>query len=306
MSDISVVISAYNEEENIVDCIQSVKDIANEVIVVDNNSEDRTAEIAKKAGAVVFQRENNPMLNVNKNFGFSKAKSKWILCLDADERVSDELAWEIKQIKKNENAEIAGYLIPRKNIIFKKWIQNSIWWPDYHLRLFLRGKGKYPEVHVHEYIVVDGSKEKLQSPLIHQSYSSISEYVQKLDKIYTENEVKVFLKDGKKVYWHDALRFPFHDFLKTFFLQKGYKDGLHGLVLSMLQAFYMFIVFAKMWEQQGFPENKDPHFLKEVMIEVKKMNKELEYWKLTAKIEHTENIIQKNTLRVIRKIKQNT
>src|SRR3989344_3655909 len=150
---ISVVISAYNEEAMIEDCLKSVKDLADEIIFVDNTSTDKTVEITKKYTKKIFVRENDPvMLNRNKNFGFTKATGDWILSLDADERLTPELSAEIRNSIRAH--QFVAYEIPRKNIIFGKWIQHSIWWPDYNLRLFRRGKGKFPEKHVHEKLVV--------------------------------------------------------------------------------------------------------------------------------------------------------
>jgi glycosyltransferase involved in cell wall biosynthesis len=282
MSTLSVVISAFNEEKKIKDCLESVKDLATEIIFVDNTSSDDTPEIAKKYTDKIFIRKNNMMLNVNKNFGFEKASGDWILSLDADERVTDELRTEINEVIESEHS-VNGYLIPRKNILFGKWVKNSIWWPDYQLRLFKKNSGKFPEKHVHELIEVEGSAEKLENPLLHYNYETVNQYLYKLDRIYTENEVERILSSGKKLSWHDAVSMPVHDFLKTYLLQKGYKDGLHGLVLSMLQAFYAEIVFAKVWEKQGFDESSIS--LSSIYKEFSKLGLEFEYWFLTAFLE---------------------
>lgn len=246
---ISVVISAYNEESMIDECLKSVKDVADEIIFINNTSQDRTIEIAKKYTKKIYKRENDPvMLNKNKNFGFTKATGDWILSLDADERLTAELSEEIRN-KISEN-QYTAFEIPRKNIIFGKWIQNSIWWPDYNLRLFRRGKGKFPEKHVHEKIEVNGEVSKLDNPMIHLNYQTVSQFINKLNKTYTESETENFIKSSKSLNWFDAIRWPVNDFLKTFFLQKGYKDGLHGLVLSLFQAFYSLVFFAKVWERK--------------------------------------------------------
>ena len=123
---ISIVISAYNEEDKIEDCLKSVNSFADEIIFVDNSSHDKTAQIAKKFTTKIFTLPNDPvMLNKNKNFGFSKAVGDWIISLDADERITPKLATEIKKAVKNQ--KINGYEIPRKNIIFNKWIKHSIY-----------------------------------------------------------------------------------------------------------------------------------------------------------------------------------
>src|SRR3990167_4652174 len=229
MQKISAVISAYNEEEKIEKCLKSVL-WADEVIVVDNSSTDKTVEIAKKYTSKIYSQPNDPLLiDLQKNTGFEKTTKDYILSLDADESVSEELRKEIKSLLKG-SALKSGYTIPRKNIIFGKWIQHSLWWPDYQLRLFKKGKGRFESASVHESIKVDGEIGQLNEPLIHENYQTISQYLYKMDKIYTEVEASKILNSGKELKWHDAIRYPANDFLKTFFLQEGYKDGLHGLV----------------------------------------------------------------------------
>jgi|SRR5581483_10858214 len=296
---LSVVISAYNAQETILRCLESVKDLADEIILVDNSSTDSTNSIARKYTKKIYKRENNPMLNVNKNFGISKATGDWVLYLDSDEECSPELQKEIGLVLRDPKAD--GYFMPRKNIIFNKWIQNSIWWPDYQMRLFRKGKGKYPEVHVHEKIEVTGETANLENPLIHYNYNSITQWIQKMDQIYTENEVQNLIRQNKKVTWVDAIRFPADDFLKTFFAQKGYKDGLHGLVLSILQAFYSEVIFAKLWEKQGFEEENSDNFLDHVHLEFGKIGKELTYWFSNELIHKTKNPLQSIRLRLKRK-----
>lgn len=297
--NISAVIIAYNEEKKIEDCLKSVS-FADEIIFIDSSSTDKTVEIAKKYTSKIFTKPNNPMLNVNKNFGFTKASGEWILNLDADERVSNELQKEIKGVLKT-SRDINGYWIPRKNIIFGKWIQSDLWWPDYQLRLFKKGKGKFPEKHVHEYLKLDGDTEKLQYSLIHENYSSVDQYLYKMINIYTGSEVKNRIENKTEVAWVDALRYPIDDFLKTFFSKKGYKDGLHGLVLSILQAFYMEIVFVKLWEKQGFKEENPDKFLERIYKEFKRMGREFKYWFLTSWISETKNPFRKIIYRIVRK-----
>ena len=297
---ISVVISAFNEEDKIEACLVSVA-WADEIIFIDNTSTDRTSEIAGNYTKKIFKIPNNLMLNKNKNFGFEKASGNWILSLDADERVLPELRKEIEDAVNHDDPEIAGYWIPRKNIIFGQWIQNSIWWPDYQLRLFRKGKGKFPEVHVHEMMKVDGETRKMHEPMQHENYSSISQFIRKMDTIYTENEAENLIKSGKELHWSEAIRMPVGDFLKTFFMQKGYKDGLHGLALSILQAFYAELVFLKVWENRGFEKVNNKHFLTDVHLIFQKLSSEFRYWYLSSLIDESKNSAQKLLLRLMRK-----
>lgn len=289
MSKLSVVISAYNEEKMIEDCLKSVKAMANEIILVDNTSQDKTRNIAKKYTDKIFIVVNDSVnLNKNKNYGFGKAIGDWILSLDADERLTPELIREISS--KISGNIFNGYEIPRKNIIFGKWIQHSLWWPDYNLRLFRKGCGEFAEKHVHEKLEVKGKVGKIENPIIHYNYQTISQFIKKMDNTYTESEVENFIKSGKTISWYDSLRFPVNDFFKTFFLQKGYKDGTHGLVLSLLQAFYAFIVFAKIWERkENFRDLTPSNFLDSFAKEIKTLSRDFRYWILTALIEESKS-----------------
>ena len=274
---ISVVVSAYNEEKNIKECIKSVEEFADEIIVVDNSSEDRTSEIAKKLGAKVFTQANNPKkIDLQKNFGYDKATQEWILSLDADERVSQRLAQEI--IKAVQTEEVSGYYIPRKNIIFGKWIKHSLWWPDYQLRLFRRGRGKFVSATVHQPISVKGEVRHLSEPLTHYNYATISQSVNRMNSIYTEIEADEIIREKEKLPWTQVIKMPASAFLNTFFLQKGYKDGLHGLVLSILQAFYLFLVFVKVWEKQGFYEKDQKEMLKGLEKEFETFLLQTRFW----------------------------
>lgn len=292
--NLSIVISAYNEEKKIEDCLRSAS-FADEIIFVDNTSSDKTVEIAKKYTSKIFKRANNPMLNVNKNFGFSKASGDWILSLDADERVSEELKKEIKSAI-NKESQANGYWIPRKNIIFGKWIKHTGWYPDYQLRLIRRGKGKFPEQHVHEMIKVGGNIGKLNNPIVHYNYETIFQFLNKL-AIYIPSEANRKLREGYRVKTQDAISFPVKEFMSRFFARKGYKDGLHGLVLSLLMAFYHLLVFIYIWEKQGFRKD-DQNTLYKSEEEFKDIARELRYWIKKAKIDSTGNLLKKVWLKI--------
>jgi glycosyltransferase involved in cell wall biosynthesis len=295
---ISVVLSIFNESAKIGRTLDSVK-WADEIVVVDNGSTDATVGIVRKYTGKIYSRPNNPMLNVNKNYGISKATLDWILYLDGDEEIPQELKEEIR-LKIKHAVDTDGYWIPRKNIIFGKWITHGLWWPDRQLRLFRRGKGRYPCRHIHEYIEVPGKTELLHNAYIHHNYESVSQYLTKMDRIYTENEVANLKATGYRIMWYDAIRFPVSDFLKVYFAQKAYLDGLHGLVLSVLQALYSFVVFAKLWESDAFSE-KDIR-IPAVGNEFRKAGREIRYWLLTARIHEASNFTEKLLLKIKRRI----
>ena len=302
VSKLSVVISAHNEEKNIGECLKSVKDLGDEIIVIDNGSIDKTFDEASKYTKKVYKHENDPKkIDLQKNFGFSKASCDWILSIDADERVTSELANEIKASLQYPLSNIEGYWIPRKNIIFGKWIKSDMWWPDFQLRLFKKGKGKYEKNSVHAALTVNGETEKFENFLLHENYTSVFQYVEKLNN-YTTIEADNLEEGGYKFNWADSIRFPADDFVKTFFLQKGYSDGLHGLVLSFLQAFYMEVVFAKLWEKNKFGEIEDSNFLKEVTSEFVSSANKVKYWAADTLMQKSNNPIKKLLLKTSKKL----
>jgi len=295
---LSVVISTYNRAASLERTLLSIAAVTDEIIVIDNESQDNTKEVAESHGAKVYTRPNNLMLNVNKNYGFTKAHGEWILCLDDDEEIPPELSKEIKDVIQNQG--VFGCWIPRKNMIFGKWITHGIWWPDCQLRLFRRGSGKFPERHVHEYIEVTGGKTvTLQHAYVHHNYDSLTQYLDKMQRIYIESEVQKYVASGYRINWKDAIRFPMSDFIKLYFAGSGYKDGLHGLVLAQLQAFYSFLVFVKLWEKEKF--RKIDIQAPEVLEEMTKSGKETAYWVTTTRIREAANPLLRLWYRILRR-----
>lgn len=295
---LSVVISAYNSEDKIIDCLESVVNLADEIIFVDNSSTDKTADIAKKYTQKVFIRENSLMLNISKNFGFGKASSEWILSLDSDERVTKELSKEIRAII-GKNTDVSGYWIPRRNIIFGKWIKNAGWYPDKQLRLFRRRKGSFAEKHVHEMISVGGKVENLENNIEHLNYESIDQFLEKMNR-YTLSEANNLMSNGYKINFKDIIAMPSSEFIKRYFLQRGYKDGIHGLALSLLMGFYHLVIFLKIWERNGFIK-------KESSLDIfkdgyKNTRKEISYWLYDQEVHSEKNIVKKIVLKIRRRI----
>jgi len=306
--ELSVVISAYNEEKMLEDCLQSVKDLADEIVVVDNSSTDDTAKVAKRFTKNVFTQKNDPTsIDTQKNFGFSKATGDWILSLDADERVTPELIKEIKEKIGNwkleiGNSDVVGYWIPRKNILFGKWIEHTGWYPDEQLRLFRKGKGEYKIKHVHEDLVVDGEVDHLSEHILHENYQTISQFVERNLLRYAPNEAESLVAKGYTFSYIDALWFPVREFLSRYFAREGYKDGLHGLVLSLLLAAYHLVIFAYIWEKKNFPEEKELFSISHVRHESEKIAEEFQYWFETEAIKNTKNPLKKVLLKTKRKL----
>lgn len=301
MQKLSVVISAFNEEEKIEKCLRSVE-FADEIVVINNDSSDKTPELARKYTSSVYSQKNDPLLiDLQKNIGFKKAKYEFILSIDADEVVSEELKKEIQNILKG-NKFKAGYFIPRKNIIFGKQIEYSGWYPDHQLRLFRKGKGEFKNDHVHEGIQVDGETGHLKEHIVHYNYESVLQFIQKNMITYAQNEANSLINKNYILRPGDLIKIPTREFLSRFFARKGYKDGIHGLFLSLLMASSHLVVLALVWEKQGFKEVNNPDFLKEVVGELKKVWKDTNYWIHSVYIDETKNLIKKIHYKIRRKL----
>lgn len=298
---LSVVVSAFNEEEKIGECLESVK-WANEIIFVDNGSIDKTVDIAKKYTNKIFRQKNDSQkIDIQKNFGIDKATGEWILVLDADEVISKDLSLEIKSVTQS-SLDVEGFLIPRKNIIFGKWIEHTGWYPDYQLRLFRKGKARYEKKHVHQGLSLIGKKEKLNENIIHYNYESVAQFLRKNLLTYASNEADEKIRSGYKFSIVDIVRFPVQEFLRRYFSWEGYKDGLHGLLLSVLMAIYHFVIFVYIWEKNKFPDYPVDDFATDMKKEIKLIKKETKFWFAKKTIDEEKNKIKKAFLKVKRKI----
>lgn len=305
MKKISAVISVHNEDDKIEKCLSSLK-FCDEIIVVDNESTDHTVEKAKKYTSRIFSQKNDPSkIDLLKNPGFEKATGDWILSIDADEKVSEDLSKEIqRKLREKIPEDINGFWIPRKNFIFGKWIEHSGWYPDPQLRLFRKGKGKYTKKHVHEPITLKGRSAELKNHIIHDNYDSIDQFVKKT-LAYAPNEAEEITAKGYKFSYFDAISFPLKEFLSRFFARKGYKDGMHGLVLSIFMALYHFLIFSYIWEKNSFKEYDGDNFLKDTEREFRKVGKDVSYWISKEKLESISNPLSKNLRKLANKLGKN-
>lgn len=278
---ISVVINTFNEEKNIERAVNSVK-WADEIIVCDMNSQDQTVIIAGKLGAKVFLHEQTNYVEPARNFAISKAKNNWILVLDADEEVSNDLRLALEKIAEEDAADFVE--IPRKNIIFGKWIRNAQWWPDYHIRLFKRGKVVWKdEIHskpkTHGQLLTLAEKE--DCALIHHNYQNIQQFLDRMSR-YTTIQAYELNSSGYQFEWRDLIIKPLSEFLGRFFANKGFEDGVHGLILCLLQAFSELVLYIKVWEKQGM---KDQMIKKDSLEKIFETTaQQVNYWLKETKI----------------------
>jgi (heptosyl)LPS beta-1,4-glucosyltransferase len=278
---ISVVINTRNEEQNLPRALKSVEKLADEIIVVDMESTDKTVSIAKKAGAKVFTHKHTGIVEPARDFAIKKATGDWILILDADEEVSFSLVKKLKDITKDESSA-DYYRLPRKNIIFGKWIQNSRWWPDYIIRFFKNGKVSWSEI-IHSVPTTEGRgidlEMKEELAIVHHNYDSVEQYILRMNT-YTTKQADLLQESGYKFNWVDLWTKPMNEFFSRYFFGSGYKDGVHGLALSLLQMLSDVVVYLKVWQHQKFKEQEIK--LQDIVSVMKDSEKDLHYWQADA------------------------
>ena len=246
-SSLSVCIIAFNEEDNIRECLESVK-WADEIVVVDSNSADRTVEIARKYTDRVIQRPW-PGHVEQKNFALEQASCDWVLSIDADERVSPELAAEIRDAIHTGDRPQTGYTVPRKTYYLGRWITHGGWYPARKLRLVRRGAAQWRGINPHDHLYAEGPAGTLKGDLYHYTYRDISDHLATIDKFTTIAGGEMYARSRRHALSHMLLNPP-AKFIKMYFLRLGFMDGLPGFVVAVLSSYYVFLKYAKLWELQ--------------------------------------------------------
>lgn len=241
---ISVTIICLNEEANIRDCLESVR-WADEIIVSDSGSTDRTREICAEYGAVVHA-DAWLGFGAQKNLCASRARGEWILNIDSDERVTPELRDEILAVVAAASGA-NGYYMPRRNYFGSRRVRHCGWWPDYNLRLYRAGAGRWLERRVHEAVEVSGTTGRLKGALEHRTYKDIADYLQRMQR-YSTLAAKEMREEGRRASVSDLLFRPFFTFFKMYVLKLGFLDGALGIMLSWLYASYTLSKYAKLRE----------------------------------------------------------
>ncbi|HNZ97370.1 MAG: glycosyltransferase family 2 protein [Acidobacteria bacterium] len=239
-----MIVTTYNEEVNIAGCLESVQ-WADEVLLVDSYSTDRTLEIAAGYDVKVLQREYFGSA-AQKNWSIDRVSHDWVLIIDADERVPPPLAAEILRTLATPQ-QVNGFSIRRENIFIDKVVRHSGWSTDKVVRLFRRDKGRYPNRRVHADLEIEGPVPVLRNPFEHNTFRSFDQYFPKFLN-YAEWGAAQAFRDGRKAGFTEVAGRPFWRFLRTYFLQLGFLDGRHGLVLCLLQSFGVFLKYARLWE----------------------------------------------------------
>ena len=245
MTPISVVVITYNEEKNLARCLSSVKEIADDIIVLDSFSTDKTQEIAEANGARFFQHNFDGHIE-QKNRAITFAKYPHILSLDADEALDETLLESIKKAKENFIAD--GYYINRLTNYCGQWIKHSGWYPDKKLRLWDSRKGKWGGTNPHDkYELQAGSKiEQLKGDILHYSFYSVNQHLQQVNK-FTDIAAKAMCQKGEKSSKAKIIYKPTAKFIRNYFLKLGFLDGFYGYIICSISAYATFLRYVKLY-----------------------------------------------------------
>ncbi|MEW5974903.1 MAG: glycosyltransferase family 2 protein [Acidobacteriota bacterium] len=250
---ISAAIITLNEEANLARCLESVRDVADEMVVVDAGSTDRTQDIAEQHGARVFVREWRSYSD-QKNYAAGLADFDWILSLDADECLSPLLRQRLLDLKVSQ-PQFQAYAFPRLARYLGRWIRHSGWYPDRKVRLYDRTRAQWVGDFVHESLKVDGTVGTVEADLLHYTCNSISEHAERLDR-YTTLAANELRARGKHAGMTSMLGASLAAFVKSYCLKLGFRDGRQGCLIAAFAAYYNFLKYAKLWELEHAPADE--------------------------------------------------
>jgi len=245
MPTLSVILITRNEEANLDDCLASLEGIAQQIVVVDTNSADRTLEIAQKYGATIAQPSDWPGFGPQKNRALDLATGDWVLSLDADERLTPALRSEIVTAV-HHSAQINCFAIPRLSWYCGRFIRHSGWSPDYVDRLFKRGTARFSDDLVHERLIPSGAVAKLENPMLHYSFMNYSQVLQKLDRYSTASAEQAFAQ-GKTSSPLKAVIHGIWAFIRTYIIRAGFLDGGQGFALAISNGQGTYYRYIKLW-----------------------------------------------------------
>ncbi len=254
MPGLSIVLITLNEEQNIVPCLESAQ-WADEIVVLDSGSTDRTVELARRYTDRVLQVAWEGF-GRTKNRAVAAATHPWVFVLDADERLTPALRQEIEEVLRADGP-YDGYRVARRNFFCGRFIRHLGWYPDYSIRLFRKDKGRFQERQVHERVEIQGRVGTLQHPMLHYTYASLSDFLQRLDR-YSSLAAQELVKQGKRPIWGELIWRPLLTFLKLYLLQRGFLDGRDGYTLAYLYSVYTFAKYAKARELRQPTDREGP------------------------------------------------
>lgn len=248
---ISGVVICLNEADRIGRCLESLA-FCDEIVVVDSGSSDGTREIARKYTDIVIEQPFLGYVN-QKNFALDRATNDWVLCLDADEALSPELAANIRGALARDDGSVAGYSLDRLTYYLGVWHDRGEWYPDWRVRVFRRTCGRFAGLDPHDRVEIDGKVERLSGRLLHWNYRNLSNHIQTMDSFSTRM-ARSLEASGVRFRLSDLVLRPLARFLKSYLLRQGFRRGIPGLIVSIAGAYYVFMKYAKLWEIQRLPK----------------------------------------------------
>jgi len=257
MEKVSVVIIVYDEERNLPVCLDTVS-WANEIVVVDSYSQDRTVEVARKYTDAIYQREYQGHID-KKRFAVSKASHDWVFSIDADERATPELVEEIRAVLTKGGDGHVAYTMPRITWHLGRWIRHGEWHPDRVTRLFRKSRMRYEGTEPHDRVVIDGPTGHLKGNLLHYNYRDFAHQIQTV-QAYSDVAARAMFAENSRTGILNLVFRPAFRFLKCYFLKLGILDGWPGLIMAITSAFYVHAKYAKLYELQKVRtrENGEP------------------------------------------------
>jgi glycosyltransferase involved in cell wall biosynthesis len=244
MNKITATIITFNEENNIRECLDSIS-WADEIVIVDSFSTDKTVEICKRYTDRIIEREW-PGYIEQKNFAIDQSSYDWIFAIDADEVVSPELKDEILLLK-NMGFDKHGYKMPRKVFYLNRWILHGTWYPDYKIRLFNRRYGRWGGINPHDTVILDGICGTLKHDLYHYTYEDLLGHINQINKFSSISAAEL-KKRGKKPSIFNIIVNPFVKFMNSYFIRRGFMDGKVGFFIACIISFETFLKYIKLWE----------------------------------------------------------
>ncbi len=241
----AAIVVCFNEEDRIEDCLKSLA-WCDEIVVVDSFSSDRTPKICQRYTQKFVQRQWTGYKD-QKAYAHSLATKDWVLLVDSDERVTEELRAEITERLAQDKGYYAGYAIPRLVHYLGRWWRRGGWYPDYDVRLFRRDRATWGGVDPHEKIIVNGKVRKLHNPLHHFSYRSIDDHINRINRFTTISSAEL-RKSGGRWRLSDVLLRPAVRFFRSYILKRGFMEGFAGFYVALTAAVYVFLKYAKLWE----------------------------------------------------------
>ena len=244
--NVTAIVPALNEEHNIVDCLESLAWADRRVVFMDSRTTDRTEELARKVEAEVMLHPFENFAQFH-NAAMERVEANWIFFVDADERATPELAEEVRSVTNGSHEEVA-WSVPRHNYIFGRLTLGAGWYPDYQSRLLLRGRVHW-ERPVHEVAVVDGPEGYLKNPLIHYNYDDLADFIARQER-YTGFDAEILFQQRVRPHFYTPYSQAVRQFWWRFVTLRGTRDGLHGLWLSLLMAYYEAVKYqrlARLW-----------------------------------------------------------